>query len=164
MKPSEREAVIRGLREKIGECERVIHELPILRQALAIFEAEGVTDASRQLPLTTVDSFEKPVPLRMATIGPVNVVKDSVGYHALEILKNANRPMRVPEIMAALRARGKSNSQATLVSVLCWYYSKDMIKRTAASTYAIPTAIDAVKDAIKQEQSLQEAKIVAPQQ
>jgi hypothetical protein len=147
MSPTERQTIIRGIREKIEQMERAVQELPILKQTLAIFEADAVADQrTMQLPLRPVslngangahpaNAVEIPA---LKRIYRINVVKGSVGYHALQIIEAASRPITVKEIMAELQARGKTNGEATLVSVLCWYTKEGMIKRTAPSTYAEP--------------------------
>ena len=153
MDATERQTVIRGIKEKIAQTERAVQELPILKQTLAIFEADAAGDQiTMQLPLRGPIP-RGPISNGIATNGaspttaevpslrrdyPIKVVKGSVGYHALQIIESAGKPTTVKEIMAELRARGKTNGEPTLVSVLCWYKNNKMIERTAASTYAVP--------------------------
>ncbi len=79
--------------------------------------------------------------VKSAPGGPVvsRVVPGSIGATAIEVLRDAGRPLHLKELLVRVPARRKpALAEATLVSVLCGYVSSNKLKRTAPSTYALP--------------------------
>jgi hypothetical protein len=52
------------------------------------------------------------------------IVPGSIGYFALEVLREAGAPVHVKELLPRVRAKGKPElTESTLISVLCGYVS-----------------------------------------
>jgi hypothetical protein len=118
---------------KIKELEAETERLQPLVQRLGLIAAQLDTLRKAKSLLTDGDGNGNGV----APIGS-RIVPGSIGALALEVLRQAARPVHVKEILEQVRAKGKPNlAEATLVSTLCGYMNSGKIKRPAPSTYAL---------------------------
>jgi hypothetical protein len=128
---------IAKLEQRIKEIENVAQQLPAAKAELEAF---------RKVRARMAGEVESP---RLSANGTANaesngnkpsrVVPGSIGALAIEILREAGKPVQIKELLAKVRERGKPNvSEGTLVSTLCWYLKGGKVTRPLPSMYAAP--------------------------
>lgn len=140
-------AVIEALNTKIAELEKeqadlqsavrklaeVSGKLAALRTSLAVLSAGKDTTTT-----ATTDSGLHLNGDTPSSLAASRLVPGSIGYLALEALRDAGKPLHVKELLPKIRAKGKPGlNERTLISVLCGYVNHGKLKRPAPSTYAL---------------------------
>jgi hypothetical protein len=147
--------ILRAIDVKIAELEHEKERLQVvMRQLAAVVSKLDALKKSRAVlaetdleippeagpgPASGNGNGTPPTPL-MPIPGVVvsRLVPGSIGATVFEILQQAGRPMKVDEILNAVRHKRKLDvSQATLVSTLSTYAKSGKLRRTEPSTYAL---------------------------
>jgi hypothetical protein len=87
--------------------------------------SQGILDDQNQ-PKTNLSSLRQPL-------------QGSIGFLAIEVLRQAGKPLHVGELFPLVKAQGKPQlTENTLVSTLCNYVNSGRLKRISPSVYGLP--------------------------
>jgi hypothetical protein len=149
--------VIMALDAKIAELERdaeklqnmiqqlatVSANLDSLRKARAVMAAEA--GGSSDIAHTNGNGLPRQTPLLPAQ-GELKAkselrppLRGSIGFLAIEVLRQAAKPLHVNDFLPLVQAQGKPGlTEGTFVSTLCGYVKAGRLKRPSPSVYSLP--------------------------
>ena len=128
--------VIEAIDTKIAETRREQERLRRAAELLPTVEA-NLTALLRSRAILSGEEPEETEAISSLGQHRSTARSGSIGAMAVEILREAGKPLHVNDLAARLRAKGSKAAKHTVVGSLARYTKIGRLRRTAPSTYAL---------------------------